>query len=363
MSKFDPDDRSFRAPLVLLTEGYASPLTAKTAVSLLRYRADDVLAVFDRGEAGRTAGDLLGFGGDTPVIGDLKAAEGAGSIVIGIAPPGGRVPEEWKPILLEAIERGMDIVSGLHDFLINDPALVEAATKQGTRLVDVRRNNERDVATTEGISEDCLRLLTISHDCSVGKMLAAVEVTQALKAADVNAKLIATGQTGILVEGDGCPIDCVVSDFVNGAVEKQIKLQQDKHDVLVVEGQASIAHPRYSAVSAGLLHGAAPHGMIAVYEVGREALYGMEPLPLTPLPRLIQAYEDLAALRMPALRIKPRVIAVAMNSRRVSLEEAHAERERMQVQLGLPVADPLRHGCDSIVRAIEKLRQELIGGP
>ncbi len=341
--------------MVLLTEGYSEPIAAKTASCLLRYCTDQVVAMFDSTQVGKTAQDLLGVGGAIPVIGKLEEAPTANELVIGIAPPGGRAPAAWKPVLLAAIERGMKITSGLHDFLGDDPELAAAAAKRGVQIVDVRKNDERDVATRQGLHDKCLRLLTIGQDCSVGKMVAALELANALKKHGVDAKFVATGQTGIMIEGDGCPIDRVISDFVNGAVEKQVLANQHRQ-VLVVEGQATISHPRYSAVSAGLLHGCVPHGMVLVYEAGRTHYSGMPHMPLPPLKRVIQAYEDLALFGQPA-----KVIAVAINSRRLNEAEADAERNRVRDELGLPAADPIRHGSDELVAAIEKLRKQVCG--
>lgn len=339
--------------IVLLTDGAASLLSAKTATSILRYRGENVAAVLDRSRAGQTTDQAFGVGGATPIISALSEAPNATTLTIGIAPPGGRIPEDWRSILIEAAGRGMKLVSGLHDFLANDPDIVAAAEKTGAVIYDVRRNQERDLGKAAELRADCLRILTVGQDCSIGKMLTALELTKGLTARDVDAKFVATGQTGIMIEGDGCPVDCVVSDFVNGAIEKQI-LANQHHDVLIVEGQATISHPAYSCVSAGLLHGSAPQGMIMVYEVGRETVFGLDHVPLQPLPKLIEAYEMLAGLRMPS-----KVIGIAMNSRNVSEEEAAAERERMRGELGLPIADPLRHGVDELVDAIEKLRAEV----
>lgn len=340
--------------IILLTDGAESLLAAKTASCILRYRPEDVVAVLDRSRAGQTAQQALETGGEVPVVGSLAGAPQADTLMVGIAPPGGRVPEAWRPFLLEAIGRGMRLVSGLHDFLSDDPELAAAAAQAGTEIVDVRRNQERDLAVGAPVNPNCLRVLTIGQDCSIGKMLTAFELTRGLKARGLDAKFIATGQTGIMVEGDGSPIDCVVSDFVNGAVEKMMVANQHR-EVLVVEGQATLSHPAYSCVSAGLLHGAIPHGMIMVYEVGRQNTHGVEHVPLAPLPKLIAAYESLASLRMPS-----RVIAIAMNSRKVTAEEAERERERVRSELGLPVADPVRHGCDELLDAIEKLRAEIV---
>ncbi len=339
--------------IVLLTDGHSDPLVAKTAVCVIRYRPQDVVAVLDRSSAGQTTGALLGVGGQTPVIGDLAAAEGANTLMIGIAPPGGKVPVVWRPILLEALSRGMNVVSGLHQFLSDDPELSAAAREHGATITDVRKNTEREVASGQGFRDDAFRVLTIGQDCSIGKMVAAVEMTRELKRRDIDAKFVATGQTGIMIEGDGCPIDCVVSDFVNGAVEKLV-LERQQHEVLIIEGQATIAHPRYSCVSAGLLHGSRPHAMVMVYEPGRTHVHGMPHVPLASVARTIEAYENLAALMQPA-----KVVALAMNSRKLSPDQAAQERERMRGELGLPVADPIRDGAGELIDAVLAHRDRL----
>lgn len=339
--------------IVILTDGHTNPTTAKTATCVVRYKPADVVALLDTTQVGKTSGELLGVGGNTPIVASLADAPSANTLLIGIAPSGGKLPAAWRKIILEAIERGMSIVSGLHDFLSNDTEFVAAAAKRRVEIHDVRKNSERDVANRLNIRDDCLRIHTVGQDCSVGKMLASVEITNALKARGEDAKFIATGQTGIMVEGDGVPIDCVVSDFVNGAIEKQI-LAQQHHNILVIEGQGSISHPRYSAVTCGLLHGCMPHGLIMVYEAGRRKVYGMDYIDLKPLDELVKAYEAFGSLAMPT-----RVIGFAINTRQLSPEEAEAERKRVKQEFGLPACDVIRHGSDELVDAVLRLRQEL----
>ena len=317
---------------------------------MLRYRGDDVVALLDSTQAGKTAQELLGVGGDTPVVASLDEVAEPDTLLIGVATAGGKIPPEWRALCHDAVRRGMSLVSGMHQFLSDDADLVAAAAEAGVSIHDVRKNDEHDVATRQGITDDCLRILTVGQDCSVGKMVAAIEVARGAQRRDVDAKFVATGQTGIMVEGDGLPIDCVVSDFVNGACEKLVRDNQH-HEVMVVEGQATITHPRFSAVSCGLLHGVNPHGMILGYEVGRTHHRGMEHLELPTLRSVLEAYEHLAAFGEPA-----KVIAIAMNSRTVSADEAEAERERMRAEFGLPVADPIRHGPDELVDAVLALR-------
>lgn len=339
--------------LIILTDGYHDAHTAKTAINVIRYKPEEVVAVLDRNEAGKTCQELLGLGGDLPVVARIIEAAEANALLIGIAPPGGKIPPPWRPIVLEAISRGLDIVSGLHDFLCDDPEFAAAARQSGAKLVDVRKNDEHDVAQCQGIREGCLRIHTVANDCSLGKMVASVEVARGLSRRGVDAKFVATGQTGILIEGDGCPIDRVISDFVNGAAEKLV-LASQHHEVIVVEGQGSLFHPRYSGVTFGLLHGCIPDGLILCYEMGRTAIYGMEWIPLAPLDRVRRFYEEAASILHPC-----RVIGVAINGGKFSDAEVAAERDRMRKWLGLPVCDVLRHGPDELVDAVLDLKRQL----
>lgn len=342
--------------IVILTEGHTNPLTAKTACSILRYQPDEVVALLDSTQAGKTARDLLSVGGNTPVVAQLDDADRSDTLLIGIAPMGGKLPEPWRQVVLAALDRKMTVVSGLHDFLSDDPALAARAKETGATINDVRKNDERDVSNREGLREDCLRIHTVGNDCSVGKMVASLEVARELQRQGHDAKFIATGQTGIMIEGDGCPIDCVVSDFVNGAVEKLVIANQH-HDILMFEGQGSLAHPRYSAVTAGLLHGCLPHGLILVYEAGRPTINGMPHVPLTSLPKLVDAYLSLASLHMPT-----NLIGVAVNSRLLSVEQAAAECQQVSDELGVPACDVFRDGATPLAKAVLDLKQKLFAG-
>ena len=259
--------------ILILTEGLSSPHSAKTACGVIRFRRDEVVGVLDTTVPPQPAQALLEVGGDLPVVNSLDALPEANVLLIGIAPSGGTLPAPMRALVLGAIERGMDVDSGLHEFLNDDPEFAAAAAASGSTLRDLRRNSERDVARRQNISVDCLRIHTVGHDCSVGKMAVSIEVARGLAKRGVDAKFIATGQTGMLVEGDGCPVDAVVTDFISGAVEKQI-LAHQHHEVLVIEGQGSITHPCYSAVTLGLLHGCLPHGLIYCYEMGRKMAKG-----------------------------------------------------------------------------------------
>jgi len=338
--------------MIILTDGYNDAHTAKTAICVIRYRPDQVVAVLDRGSAGKRCGEVMGVGGAIPVVGSLAEAPEANTLLVGIAPPGGKIPSHWRPIVLEAIARKYTIVSGLHDLLNDDPEFSRAARQHGVRLVDLRDNDEHDVASREGIRRQCLRLHTVANDCSCGKMVAAVELADGLKRAGVDAAFVATGQTGILVAGDGIAVDRVISDFVSGAAEKLV-LENQHHDVIVVEGQGSLFHPRYSGVTLGLLHGLMPDGLILCYEMGRRAVFGMEDIPLAPLSKVIEFYEAAANIMHPC-----RIIGMAVNGQKFPDDTVAAECRRVEGELGLPACDVLRHGPDKLVAAVMELKKK-----
>jgi uncharacterized NAD-dependent epimerase/dehydratase family protein len=339
--------------IALLTDGYTTPFLAKTAMSLLRYRADDVIALLDASSVGKTAGELLGVGGKTPVMANLEETD-ADALFLGIAPPGGNLPAEWRQTILSALHRGIDVVSGLHDFLCRDDDFVAAAKTSGARLIDVRKNNERQTASGEALPGDCLRIHTVGQDCAVGKMVVSLEVQRGLQARGVDAGFAATGQTGIMIAGEGTPVDCVVADFINGATEALVR-RLSHHEALIVEGQGSLSHPSFSGVTLGLLHGCAPHGLIFCYELGRTHVKGLKNIPLQPIGPLLKAYEATASLRHPA-----RVIGIGVNTRNATAEEAETEKERIAKEFGLPVCDVYRDGADALVDAVLNLRKELM---
>jgi len=341
--------------IVLLTQGHSNMFVGKTAISLLKYRSQDVTAILDNQTDATSAQQLFGSGGEIPVVGTLDRAPHADALYIGIAPPGGNLPESWKPIILQAIERGWDIVSGLHDFLCRDDDYVAAASSSGARLIDVRRNHFNSIATGQPFCESCLRIHAVGHDCSVGKMVVCLELDRGLRAAGLDSHFLATGQTGIMIGGDGLPIDCIVADFVNGAAEQLVR-QHDQHDFLVIEGQGSISHPAYSAVTLGLLHGCAPHGLVFCYEAGRDQVKGLDNIAIPPLEKQIEACLVNANLRHPC-----QIIGVAVNSRKLTSEQADEEIERMEQELGLPACDVYRHGPQKLVQACVRLKQNRIG--
>jgi uncharacterized NAD-dependent epimerase/dehydratase family protein len=332
--------------IIILTEGHTEPHAGKTAASVIRYRGHDVVALLDATQAGKTSGELLGVG-KVPVVAKLDDVPEANTLLLGIAPPGGKIPPTWRAIILDAIaRRKMNVISGLHDFVGDDPEFATLARASGATIYDVRKNTEKTIARRVGLRRDCLRVHAVGHDCSIGKMVVSIEVTNGLKKRGYDAKFIATGQTGIMVEGDGLPIDCIVADFVSGAAEKLV-LQNQHHDILLVEGQGSLVHPSYSGVTLGLLHGCAPQALILCYEVGRERVTGVESVQIPPLAEIKRIYEVMSNVHQPC-----KIIGIGINGRKLSPAAAADERKRTRDEFGLPTCDVFRDGPDELVEAV-----------
>ncbi|MCA9197597.1 MAG: DUF1611 domain-containing protein, partial [Planctomycetales bacterium] len=164
--------------VVILTQGHSEPVTAKTATSLIRYKPEEVVALLDSTQVGNTSGELLGVGGSIPVVGKLDDVPEANVLAIGIAPSGGRIPADWRQIIKTALAKGMQVLSGLHEFISDDPEFISIAQTSGATIHDVRKNHEKDCATRQGIREDCLRIHAVGNDCCVGKMVATIEVAK-----------------------------------------------------------------------------------------------------------------------------------------------------------------------------------------
>jgi uncharacterized NAD-dependent epimerase/dehydratase family protein len=338
--------------LALLAEGSFTPLDGKTAVGVLRYRLEEVAAVIDSTRAGRTAEACVGLGGAIPVVADVAAAAalGADSLLIGIAPQGGGLPDAWRAEVVSALERGWDVLSGLHVFLGDDPELATFARRHGAALLDVRRPPaHRPIAAGRAARVAARVVLTVGSDCNVGKMTAALELRKELVARGVRAAFVATGQTGIFVADRGVAVDAVPADFVAGVTEEMVLAASEQADVVVVEGQGALRHPAYSGVTLALLHGAAPSAMVLCHHAGREGLRrapeGEAIIP--PLAELVQEYQQAAAWLAPG-----RVVAVALNTLGLDEAAARAAVAAAARDTGLAATDPVRFGAGPIAAAV-----------
>ncbi|MCX7702901.1 MAG: DUF1611 domain-containing protein [Planctomycetota bacterium] len=333
---------------VVLAEGKFSVFGAKTASCILRYAAESVVAVLDSTNAGRTAQDVIGFGGAIPIVSSVKESlqYKPKQLVIGIAPIGGGLPPEYRRIVVEAIKEGLDIVSGLHYILSDDEELYYLAQEHSVKLLDVRRPPDSlTVSSDEARFLPVFRVLTVGSDCSVGKMVVSYEIARFLRSRGINAQFCATGQTGIMLSGWGIAVDRVISDFVAGAAEALVKAVFDA-DIALVEGQGTVYHPAYSGVTLSLLHGSCPNVMILCHHLGRTHIKSYD-VPIPPLKKIIHDYEYLSSFTHPS-----KVIGIGLNTVDSDEETAKTACKQIASELKLPVTDCIRFGPEPLANAV-----------
>lgn len=277
------------------------------------------------------------------------AAQGAKSFVLGFANSGGHLDPSWLPMIQQALRAGLDVISGLHDRLTDYPELVATAAEYGRQLHDIRHPSGR-LRTGKGYAREGKRLLTVGTDCSVGKMYTSLSIWRELQQRQQPSTFRATGQSGILVAGEGIAVDCVVADFIAGAVEQLAPANATEHwDI--IEGQGSLFHPAFAGVSLGLLHGAQADALVVCHALGRTSMRAIDNRPLPSLEETIALNEQMARVTNPAAK----VIGIAVNTSAVSDAEALAYCKEVEQRLGLPCVDPIRHGTARLVDELLKI--------
>lgn len=320
-------------PYLLFLGDVTEPACAKTAFGLRDWVPEACI-----GECALpTCTVTTGLPRLTPAEGYMR---GARSLVIGVANRGGVLADSWILKLLEALQAGLDVVSGMHGRLADNSDLRHAAERLGRRLIDVR-TPPPGIPIATGAKRSGKRLLTVGTDCALGKKYTALALTKAFKARGVKADFRATGQTGILIAGSGIPIDAVVGDFIAGAAELLSPAAAPDHwDV--VEGQGSIFHPSYAGVSLGLLHGTQPDVLVLCHEATRDKVLGLENFPIPGLTEAIELHLTLARRTNPTVRCA----GVSLNTSRLPAEQAPLVLAAVSTRLKLPVADPMRPSED-----------------
>jgi uncharacterized NAD-dependent epimerase/dehydratase family protein len=335
--------------LLILAEGQSGdPHHGKTARGVMRYRPEDVVAVLD---STSSASEHEGF----PLVRSVEEAlqyEPTAALV-GVATAGGRFPPAWRELIRACIDAGLGIENGLHEFLSDDPELSVLAAERGVELRDLRKAPAGlNVPTGENLAHDALSVLLVGSDCAIGKMTVALELHREAKRRGVRSEFVPTGQTGIAIAGWGISVDAVVADFIAGAAE-QLVLEGVRRggDVLFVEGQGSLLHPKYSGVTMGLMHGSAPHAYVLCHKAGERYVDEDERFPIPPLSELADLHERMSLLARPA-----RVVAVALNTSALAEDEARAAVAEAERETGLPANDPVRFGAGNLVEAVLALK-------
>jgi uncharacterized NAD-dependent epimerase/dehydratase family protein len=326
-------------PYLLFLGDAADPLAAKVALGVKQWRPEFCVGQFR----------LPGCQADAKLP-DMTIEEavraGARTMVVGVANRGGIISEAWIEVLKAALESGMDLAAGLHNRMADVPVLAETARNLGHALHDVRVP-DRVYPIGDGKKRTGKRLLTVGSDCSCGKMYATLALEKEMRARGLNADFRATGQTGILITGEGVPLDAVVADFISGAVES-LTPDNDADHWDLIEGQGSLFHPSFAGVTMGLIHGAQPDALVLCHEPTRTHMRGLPHYPVPPLGAVMEACLAAARLTNPDVKF----VGAAVNTHALAPAEATECLMKIEAETGLPACDPVRTGVGAIVDAL-----------
>lgn len=329
------------APYLMFLGDVPDALAAKTAYGIVDWRPEWCLGQL------RLPGCKADLRIPDMIIAEA-AAKGARTMVVGVVNAGGVLPDHWVDVIVQAIEAGFDIASGLHTRLASKPAIAQAAERHGRQLFDVR-HTDQTFATGKGTKRSGLRLLTVGTDCSAGKKYTALALEREMRARAMDADFRATGQTGVFISGRGVAIDAVVADFISGAVEWIAPAAAPTHWDLI-EGQGSLFHPSFAGVSLGLLHGAQPDAFVVCHEPTRKTMRGVAH-PLPTIQQVIDLTVTCGRLTNPAIR----PVGIAINTQALDEAAARAYLDETARAHDLPATDPVRFGVGPIVDRLQAL--------
>jgi len=289
--------------LILAEEKSGDPHYGKTARGVLRYSPHPTVAILDSTRAGETEGGI-------PLVGNVNDALcfDPTTALVGVATQGGRFPPAWRDLIRSCVAKGLDVENGLHEFLTDDPELVELAARHNVELRDLRKPPDGlNVPTGENLELHARVVLTVGSDCAIGKMTVSLELDREAQKRGLRSVFVPTGQTGIAIAGWGISVDAVISDFLAGAAERLVVEGAEKGDLLWVEGQGALLHPAYSGVTLGLMHGSAPHAYVLCHRAGSKEIEGVPGHPIPPLDKLVRLHEAISLPARPA-----RVVAISL---------------------------------------------------
>lgn len=338
--------------ILVLAEGRFSPLKSKTANGAIVYLPNQVVAVVDSTKVGQTAQDVLGYGGTIPVVASIE--EGLKfqptDLLIGIAPTGGRLPQEWREWIKTALRNKLNILSGLHTIISDDEEFVRLSQENGVTITDWRKIPEEYEVVSKGNyrTRRAKTILTVGTDCNIGKMTTMLEVHNEFLKRGLKSDFIGTGQTGIMISGKGIAVDAIIGDYIAGCIEQWIDASNDEgYDYIFVEGQGALTHQGYSGVTLGLMHGTMPDAMIMCVQPTRT--HDDYKLPIPDLNRLIALHEEVINIFRPT-----KVVGIGINSIGLTDEQSKAEAKRLEDKTGLPAIDAFRFGGEKLADALVK---------
>jgi uncharacterized NAD-dependent epimerase/dehydratase family protein len=338
-------------PYVLFAEDCFGVFTSKIAASVLRYRADTCVAVIDSTKAGGTVQDLLGYGGPIPVISGIEEAYQFRPevLIIGKGLHHGELPPAWKQPLLSAVQHGLNVVNSIHFRLDSDPDLAQAIRDNGVTVWETKSTPPVPLNKARVLGLDSYIIHTCGSDSNIGKKTTALQVYFEANRQGIRTGFAATGQSAMMITGNGIAIDAVPGDFMGGAVEQVTMEAAEGNEWVIVEGQGSLNHIGASGVALAILHGALPNALVFCHRLGLERTKVWN-TPIIPIPELIRMNEELTRFERPA-----KVAAISVNSAGLSDEEHRREAGKLESDTGLPVIDPVREGGAG--RLVEILRK------
>lgn len=337
--------------IAVLTAGRLAESDAKTAHGVIRYGQRDVVAVVDAEHAGGVACDVVPFvAKPTAVVATVREARdlGATALLVGVAPVGGRLDAGWRAPILEAIELGLDVESGLHVVLGEDEELAAAARRHGVALRELRLAPDDLNVPAGPASRPNVRVVhSVGSDCAIGKMSVTLELDREARRRGLGSVFVPTGQTGIAIAGWGIAVDHVISDYIAGAADRLVREGAERGELLWVEGQGSLLHPAYSGVTLGLLHGSRPDGLLLCHRSGSTRIEDYPDTPIGGLDELVRLYETALAWVHPAP-----VLAIALNTSSLEDDAARTEIARVEAETGLVSDDVVRYGAARLLDAV-----------
>ena len=336
--------------VIILAEEKFSPLSSKTANGAIIYLRDQVLAVIDSTKKGKTAQQVLGYGGEIPVI--ESVVEGLKfnptALLIGIAPSGGRLPNSWREMIKTSLENKLNIYSGLHTIIGDDEEFSNLAKKNNCKIIDWRKIPEKYEVVTKGsyLTRHAKTILSIGSDCNIGKMTTTLQIYKDFLNRKLNSDFIGTGQTGIMISGHGIAVDSIISDYIAGGIELCIDETENKNtNYIFVEGQGSLTHHGYSGVTMGLIHGTMPDAMILCHQPTR--FVDDYNLQLPDLKKIIDLHETVVKFFK-----KTKVVCIGLNSIGLTVDESMRAAEKIENETGLPTIDAFRFGAEKLSNAL-----------
>jgi len=332
--------------ILILGEGFShDPHYGKTMRGIVRYGPNPVVAILDSKRPGEQHDGI-------PIVAtvDDALAYRPTVAIVGVATQGGRFPPAWRELLTECIRAGLDVESGLHEFLTDDRELSALAREHDVTLRDLRKPPQGlNVPTGANLEVPAKIVLTVGSDCAIGKKTVAVELDLEARRRGLRSVFVPTGQTGIAIAGWGIAVDAVVADFLAGAAERLVVEGAERGgELLFVEGQGSLIHPMYSGVTLGLVHGAAPHAFVLCHRARTTEIEGCPGHVIPPLRELVELHERISLPRRKAV-----VACVAVNTSAIESDDAARDEITAAAEkTGLPADDPVRFGSSRLLDAV-----------